>query len=251
ASAAHLRAPADLFERVGFDQNLGAQVPLDLRFRDAQGRTVRLGDYFDDRPVLLVLGYYRCPNLCGAVLDGVAQAVPGTRLGAGRQFEVIDVSIDPDEGPALAAAKQAGVARRYPQAGAMRWHFLTGSAAASSALAHAVGFRYYHDARNDQYAHAAGIVVLTPDGQVARYLFGVQFPPQSLRFGLIEASSGRIGSLIDRLVLLCCDYDPSTGRYSLLIGRILAAACLATVLVLIGLVLGLQRRARARSGARP
>jgi protein SCO1/2 len=246
-----LRAPPDLRARVGFDQRLGALVPLDPVFRDATGRRVRLGGLFDGHPVLLILGYYGCPNLCGAVLDGVARSLGATGLHTGRDVEVIDVSIDPAETPALAALKQAAYAKRHPAAGIAHWHFLTGPAVSSRALADAVGFRYYRDPRNGQYAHAAGIVLLTPRGEVSRYLFGVAYAPRALRLGLVDASGGRIGSLVDRLLLLCCAYDASTGRYSLLIGRLLAAACVATLLLLGLLLWRLERIAGARAGAAP
>lgn len=235
-----LRAPGDLLTQVGFQQNLGAQVPLDLIFRDARGATMRLGGLLAERPTLLVPGYYGCANLCDAVRAGVAHAVAKSGFVAGKQFNVVLVSIDPHETPMQARLAQANDVLAHPDAHVARWHYLTGAPAASAALTQAIGFRYFFDRRNGQYAHAAGIVVLSPQGLIAQYLFGVQFAPQTLRLALVNASQGRLGTLIDRFVLLCCDYDPSTGRYSLLITRVMQGLGIVTALTLLGLIVRLR-----------
>lgn len=242
-----VRAPPQLLERVGFEQRLGAPVPGNIELRDAQARPVRLADLFGGRPTLLVPGYFGCRNLCGLVRAGVAYALGRSGLAPGRDFNVVLVSVDPRETAADAAAAQNIDAAAAPEARVQRWHYLTGAAAASAALSQAVGFRYLPDARTGQYAHAAGVVVLTPQGTVAQYLFGVQFAPQTLRLALVAAAHGGIGTLADRLLLLCCDYDPTSGRYSLLISRVLAATGLATALALAALLAGLRRAERLRA----
>jgi protein SCO1/2 len=245
-----LRAPGDLLTRVRFDQNLGAQVPLDLAFRDAQGETLPLRGLLDGRPTLLVPGYYGCANLCDAVRAGVAHAVEKSGFVAGEQFNVVLVSIDQNETPAQALRAQVNDIRSHPHAHVARWHYLTGVGAASTALTQAIGFRYLFDGRNDQYDHAAGIVLLSPQGLVTQYLFGVQFAPQTLRLALVSASEGQMGNLADRLLLLCCDYDPSTGRYSLLISRVMQGLGLLTAIILVGLILILRRNDRRRGADR-
>ncbi|HEY6484465.1 MAG TPA: SCO family protein [Steroidobacteraceae bacterium] len=245
-----LRAPADLLQRVGFDQNLGAQVPLDLAFRDAHGTTLRLRAWLEGRPTVLVPGYYGCANLCDAVRAGVAHAVEHSGLVVGTQFNVVLVSIDQHEATAQALLAQANDGRAHPHAHVPLWHYLTGTPAASAALTHAIGFRYFFDQRDGQYDHAAGIVLLSPQGRITQYLFGVQFAPQALRLALVNASEGHIGNLVDRLLLLCCDYDPSTGRYSLLISRVMQGLGLLTALTLLTLILILRRDEWRRSADR-
>ncbi|HET6806392.1 MAG TPA: SCO family protein [Frateuria sp.] len=237
--------PADLSQRAGFDQRLGAEVPMDARFVDADGAPVDLRTLAEGKPLLLALGYYRCPNLCDVVLNGMAHTLGGLDLRPGRDFAVAFVGIDPAETPADARHAQAMLAHRHPDAHVPRWHFLTGEPAAIGALARAIGFRYFYDERLHQYAHAAGLVVVTPDGKVAQYFFGVSWPPASLRLALVNASHGGLGSLVDRLVLLCCGYDPTTGRYSLAIGRTMQVLGVAFVLALAGGWLWLRRRRRA------
>lgn len=241
------RAPApppDLTQRAGFDQRLGARIPTDARFHDADGKSTDLRTLANGKPLLLALGYYRCPNLCDVVLNGMAHTLDGLDLQPGRDFEVAFVSIDPAETPADARHTRAMLARMHPAAHVPRWHFLTGDRASIGALAQAVGFRYFYDADLHQYAHAAGLVAITPDGRVAQYFFGVSWPPASLRLALVDASHGQLGSLIDRLVLLCCGYDPTTGRYSLAIGRTMQVLGVAFVLALALWLLWLRARAR-------
>jgi protein SCO1/2 len=237
--------PADIAQQVGFDQHLGAPIPLDTRFMDADGQPIDLRALARGKPLLLALGYYRCPNLCDVVLNGMAHTLARLDLRPGRDFEVAFVSIDPAETPADARHARAMLARMQPQAQVPRWHFLTGDQTSIGALARAIGFRYFYDARLQQYAHAAGLVTITPEGKVAQYFFGVSWPPASLRLALVGASQGRLGNLVDRLVLLCCGYDPTTGRYSVAIGRTMQVLGVAFVLVLALWLLWLKTRARA------
>lgn len=237
------RAQPDPTRGVGFEQLLGAPLPQQAVLRDEAGRPVRLGDYFGARPVVLVLGYYECPNLCGLVMNGLLRSLREISFDAGEQFEVVALSIDPREGPTLAAAKKRSYLREYARDGAAGgWHFLTGGADAIEQVAGAVGFHYRYDEDVDQFAHAAGVIVATPDGRISRYLFGIDFPPRDLRLALVEASGNVIGNLSDRLWLLCCAYDPRTGRYGFFISNTLRAAAIGTALLLAALVLWLLRR---------
>jgi protein SCO1 len=234
--------PPNLLQRVGIEQRLGAQLPLGASFRDAHDVNVRLREVLGERPALVVPGYFRCANLCETVRAGVAQAVLGTGLHPGEQFNVIVLSIDPRESASDAAAAQRRDAQANPGAAVAAWRYLSGTAAASAGIADALGFHDLFDARTGQYAHAAGVVVVSPDGRVSQYLLGVRFPALTLRLALVSASQGRIGSLVDRLVLLCCAYDASTGHYSLLISRVLQSMGLLTLLTLGGLIFVLRRR---------
>ena len=207
-------AKPGVLARIGIDQRLNEQVPLDLPFVDEHGRDVKLRDYFGKRPVLLALVYYECPMLCTQVLNGVTGALKVLSFDVGREFDVIAVSINPREGPGLAAAKKQAYIDRYgrPQTAA-GWHFLTGREENIRALANAVGFRYEYDESIKQYAHGAGVELLTPSGTIARYFYGIEYSPRDLRLGIVEASAERIGSPIDSVLLLCYHYDPATGKY--------------------------------------
>ena len=232
-------------EGVTYAQRLGEQVPADLAFVDETGATVRLGDYFGTRPIVLALAYYECPMLCTQVLTGMTAGLKGMSFDAGQQFDVVVVSIDPGEGPGLAAAKKATYVAHYdrPQtAGA--WHFLTGRKAEIDRLANAVGFAYSFDSITNQYAHAAGLLVLTPDGVVARYLFGIDFAPRDLRMAIVEATDRKIASPIDSVLLYCYHYDPATGTYGLLAMRLVRLAGVAFVLAMLGGWMVLRRRER-------
>ncbi|HEX8198962.1 MAG TPA: SCO family protein, partial [Isosphaeraceae bacterium] len=199
-------APGTTLQKVGFDQNLDAQVPLDLPFRDEQGRPVRLGDYFGRRPVILTLVYYRCPMLCGLELNGLARSLKPLTPAIGRDFEVVTVSIDPTETPELAAEKKANYMKRYGRDGTEGgWHFLTGEAGSIARLAQAVGFRYTYNPQTKLYAHAAGLVILTPGGRIARYFYGIDFPAKDVQGALAEAQAGKVGAPIARLLLFCYD----------------------------------------------
>ncbi|HET9480826.1 MAG TPA: SCO family protein [Candidatus Polarisedimenticolia bacterium] len=239
------------FDQVGFDQRLGERVPLDLAFVDEAGLSVTLGDYAVDKPLVLSLAYYRCPMLCPLVQNGIAGSLKVVGLRPGTDFNVLTVSIDPGETPAMAAASRATSLERLGVEGSERgWHFLTGHREAIDRLAQAVGFRYVYDAQTGQYAHGGGIVVLTPDGRVAQYFFGIDFAPRDLRLALVEASGGRIGTVIDKLVLLCYQYDPAAGGYGLLTYRLVRAGGVLTVALLAGFVFLMLRRESARSAGR-
>lgn len=245
----HVRAPPDLHQRVGFDQELGAQVPLDAVFHDANGNPVTLRNLLHGKPLLLVPGYFTCKTLCSVVRSGVARGVRGSGLKPGRQFDVVLVSIDPHETPADARHAQKMDAANHPGAGVARWHYLTGTQASIAPLMHDIGFRYMFDARSDQFDHATGIVVLTPGGKVSQYLFGVKFPAETLRLALVDASHGSVGNIIDRLVLLCCQYDTSTGRYTLTIHRIMQGLGVSFAVLLAGFIVFLRRAENHRKEA--
>ncbi|HYU43828.1 MAG TPA: SCO family protein [Vicinamibacteria bacterium] len=228
---------------IGFDQRLGDTVPLDAVFRDETGRTVRLGDYFGSRPVVLALAYYECPMLCTVTLNGLASALDVLTFEPGREFEVVTVSFEPKETPALAAAKKAVYLRRYRRPGADKaWHFLTGDAESIRRLTQAVGFRYAWDETTKQYAHASGVMVLTSDGRLARYLYGVEYAPKDLRFAIFEAAQGKILSPVDQLLLYCYHYDPDQGRYGTTVMRILRVAGVLTLVGLGAMMATLRRR---------
>lgn len=234
-------------KEVRYEQRLGGQVPLDLAFIDEAGRLVKLGDYFGRRPVLLVLAYYHCPMLCDMVLQGVESSLKPLALEPGREFDVVVASIDPKETPALAAREKQQILARYGRpATAAGWHFLTGPQPSIARLANAVGFRYVYDPERDQFAHAAGLVILTPQGRISRYLFGLEYAPRDVRLGLIESAEGRIGGLVDQVLLYCFHYDPTTGRYSAAVMNILRLAALATVAGVVLLIFVLRRRETAQ-----
>lgn len=242
--------PVPPVKDVGFDQKLGEAVPLDLAFRDEAGKTVHLRDYLGRRPVLLSLVYFDCPMLCGMTTDGLVRSLRALRLSAGTEFDVLSVSFDPRETPEMASAKKGPVMRQYGRAGgAAGWHFLTGDKASVDALTKAVGFRYVWDAEQKQFAHATGIVVLTPEGRIARYFFGIEYPAKDLRLGLIEASEEKIGNVVDQLLLLCYHYDPKTGRYTATVRNLLKGGAAITLAAVVGLVLVLLRRERRGTGA--
>ena len=218
---------------VGIDQRLNEQVPLELAFRDEVGRAVRLGDYFDGKPVILVLAYYRCPMLCNQVLNGLVDGLRGVPLDMGEQFRVVTVSFDAREKPELAAAKKANYAESYGRGGtADGWHFLTGEQESIDRLTQAVGFRYAYDAKQDQFAHASGLMVLTPQGKLARYFYGIRYPPRDLRLALVESSEGKIGSPVDQVLLFCFNYDSTTGKYTLAVMSLVRLSGILTLLLL-------------------
>jgi protein SCO1 len=240
----------ELLQEVGLDQKLNAQIPLNLTFKDESGRTVKLGDFFGSRPVILTLNYFECPMLCTEVLNGLTGALSTLNFSIGKDFTVVTVSFDPRDTPERASAKKANYVRRYRRDGAAEgWHFLTGNEAEISMLTRAVGFRYAYNKAVGQYAHASGIIVATPDGRLSRYFYGIEYGPRDLRLALIEAADRKIGSPADQLLLACFHYDPSSGKYSLAVMRIVRAGGVATLLV-IGVAVVMMRR-RERSGPLP
>ncbi len=233
-------------QNVGIEQHLDAQLPPDLTFRDETGKTVRLGDYFSRKPLILNLVYYNCTMLCGEALAGLASAMRLVKFDVGNQFDVITVSFDPRETPEMAAAKKKDYVGRYGRANAAAgWHFLTGPPDSINALTKAVGFQYQYDAKTNQYAHATAIIVLTPQGRISRYFYGVDFPPKDLRMGLVEASQNKIGNAVDAVLLYCYHYDPETGKYGAMVANILRLAAAATILLLGSLIFILWRLDRS------
>jgi protein SCO1/2 len=223
----------EILNKVGISQNLNAQIPPDLQFRDETGKTVRIGDYFGKKPILLSLVYFDCPALCTEVLNGQLRTMKAISLDLGKDFEAVTVSFEPKDTPALAKAKRDVYAGQYGRPDAVdHWHFLTGDQPSIGALTDAVGFRYAYDSSIRQYAHAAAIMVLTPEGRIDRYFYGVVYPGRDVRLGLVEASEGKIGTLTDHALLYCYQYDPMTGKYGIVIIRVLRAAGGLTVLVL-------------------
>ena len=228
---ANVRPPG--LKNVGIQQNLNGQIPLNLTFRDETGKTVQLSDYFGQKPVILSLVYYRCPMLCGEVLSGLESALKVIKFNVGDQFNVLTVSFDPKDTPEIGAAKKAEYMERYGRPGAANgWHFLTGSQASIDALTKAAGFQYQYDPKTGQFAHSTAIMIVTPQGKIAQYYYGVEYAPKDLRLGLIQASQNKIGTVVDEVLLYCYHYDPNTGRYGAIISRILQLSALATVLIL-------------------
>lgn len=222
-----------MLQQVGIEQRLNESVPLDLKFRDETGKTVQLKDYFGKRPVILNLVYYQCPMLCGEVLSGLTSSLQLVPFDVGKQFDVITLSFDPRETPQMAREKKNTFLPRYHRAGAEQgWHFLTGEAKEIEALTKAVGFDYQYDPKIQQYAHATAIMVLTPQGKISRYLYGVEFPPKDVRLALVEASENKIGSPIDQVLLYCYHYDPATGKYGAVVMNVMRLAGGVTVLIL-------------------
>jgi protein SCO1/2 len=235
-----------IFDQVGIDQKLGAQAPLDLRFKDESGRDVQLGNYFNQkRPVILALVYYDCPMLCNQVLNGMTSALQVLRFNAGKEFDVVAVSFDPRETPALALAKRKTYLDRYKRPGAEAgFHFLTGQKDAIDALTKTVGFRYSWDDKSNQFAHASALILLTPEGKVAQYYYGIEYSPKDMRLGIIEASNEKLGNVADRLLLFCYHYDPMTGKYGALVMRMVRIGGILTMVVLGGFIVLSVRRER-------
>jgi protein SCO1 len=223
-----------ILKDIGIDQKLNAQVPADLIFRDETGREIKLGDYFaqSHRPIVLTLVYYECPMLCSMVLNEVVRTMNGlSTLSAGKDYDVLTISFDPRETTELAAAKRKGYLREYKRAsGEQGWHFLTGSDDSIRRLTEAVGFRYAWDPKFNQYVHASGFVILTPQGKVSRYFYGLDYSVKDVRLSLVEASNNQIGSPVEQVMLYCFHYDPSTGKYSLAILNLLKVTAALTVL---------------------
>ena len=241
-----------ILKDVGIEQRLGSSLPLDVILQDEQGRPVRLGQFFGRRPVILVLAYYNCPMLCTQVLNGLVSSMRAISFDAGREFEVVTLSFDPRDRPRDAAAKKEPYLREYNRPGAAAgWHFLTGGPGSIERVASAVGFRFRWDNDLAQFAHASGIFVLTPDGKVSRYFFGIEYAPRDLRLGLIEASNRKIGNPVDQILLYCYHYDPKVGKYGAVIMNIVRLAGAGAVLILSTFLFVMWRRDRRRDSADP
>lgn len=242
-----------ILKGINFEQRLGSQIPLDATFQDENGRTVQLGSYFGKKPVVLILAYYRCPMLCTLVMDGAAKAFKQLSFDLGNQFDAITVSFDPRDTPVDSRNARAKYIQVYGHPEAVEgWHFLTGQKDQIQRLTDAVGFHYAYDPRTGQYVHTAGIVVITPEGKVAQYFYGVTFDPQFLRLALVQSSKDKIGSVVDQVLLYCCTYNPDTGRYEATIGRVLQIAGALTILFLGGGLYLLHRATKNKGvGARP
>ncbi len=235
---------------IGFDQNIDQKLPLDATFRDETGKTVTLGSFYGQRPVLLAFIYYECPMLCTQVLNAMTATISMMSLDAGKDFELVLVGIDPRETPAQAAAKKTEYLHRYKRPGAEAgWHFLTGDDPEIKRVAKAAGFRYAWDEQTQQYAHPTGIIVTTPDGRLARYLFGIEYGPRDLNLSLVEASQGKVGSFADQLLLFCYHYDPMTGKYGIYVMRTLRVAGVATVLLIGTFIVVMVRREKSQQNA--
>jgi protein SCO1/2 len=232
-----------ILQQVGIDQRLNQPLPLDSTFLDENGKAVKLGDYFGQKPAVLALVYFQCPMLCSQVLNGLTSSLNVVKFNVGRDFNVITVSFDPRDTPAAANETKQRMLKRYRRPGSEEgWHFLTGKKDQIDALAQAVGFRYAWDPEIQQYAHASGIMLLTPDGHVAQYYYGIEYVPRNLQLGIVQTSQGKVGSLVDRMLLICYHYDPAKGKYGAAIFTILRLSALATMLVLGGFIFIMLRR---------
>jgi protein SCO1/2 len=235
-----------IIQSIDFEQKLDSQIPLDAHFVDENGQTVQLGQYFGKRPVVVTLVYYECPMLCTEVLNGLLHTMQEMPFSAGKEFDVVTVSIDPGETPALAAEKKAEYLRRYGRdVPADSWHFLTGQEADIKRLADSVGYKYVYDPLTDQYAHPSGIVVTTPTGKVSRYFFGVQYAARDVRLGVVEASANKIGSPVDKLLLYCYHYDPLSGKYNVAVMNLIRLFGVGTVLLMALGIFYMLRREKA------
>jgi protein SCO1 len=247
---AFAQAADDILTKASLTQKMNAQIPLDVTFRDESAKEVRLGEYFGKKPVMINLIQYRCTMLCSEEMKALAESLRELKFNVGDQFDLITVSIDARERPDLAAEYKESYVRQYGRPGAAAgWHFLTGDENAIRRLADSIGYKFTYDAKTDQFIHPDGVIVLTPEGRVARYFFHLIYPPRDLRFALMEAAANRIGSPLDAIALLCFHYDPSTGKYGLAFMKVLRLAGLATLLILGSTVLLMSRRSRAGRGS--
>jgi len=232
-----------ILTQIGIDQKLGAQIDRTIEFRDETGQTVKLGDYLGRKPIILTPVYYECPMLCSMLLNGLVKAMHVMRFTAGKDFEIVTFSIDPNEQPTLAAEKKRHYVRDYGRPSATEgWHFLTGTTDSIHQLADEIGFRYTYDNYTKQWAHTSGIVMLTPAGVVSQYFYGIEFDPTDLKLSLVQASNGKLGSLTDHVLLYCFQYDPTVGKYSIAIMRVLRVLAVATVVLIAGFILIAESR---------
>ncbi len=231
-----------VLNQVAFDQNLDSQMPLEVPMIDEQGRRVSLGQYLGAKPAILVFTYYNCPNLCPIILHGLSESLRTMQVEVGKEFDVVVVSIDPRETPEQSTAAKAAIIASYGRWGSQNgWHFLTAPEDSIVRLADTAGFHYVYDAKSDQYAHPAGILVMTPGGRISKYLYGLEFSPRDLKLALVDASSGKIGTAVDQLLLRCFHYDPTRGKYTVAIREILKYAALLTMFGVGAMVLVLSR----------
>jgi len=238
--AAEQSTERTVFDVVRFDQRMGEQLPLDVMFRDHTGKKVALREFFGKRPVILNLVYYQCPMLCTISMNGMVRGLRPLTLGVGKDFDILTISFDPSETQQLAAAKRQTYLKEYGRPSAEKgWHFLIGEQRAIDQVCEAVGFHYVYDKQTRQFAHPGGLVILTPEGKVARYLFDVEYAPRDLRLSLVEASNRRIGSPTDRLLLMCYGYDPAAGKYALVVMNVIRVTSFLTVAA-IGTFVGLS-----------
>ncbi len=237
--------PGGILKDVAFDQKLDTQVPLLLPFKDGEGRDVKLADYFGKRPVMLILGYKSCPLLCSQVLSELTRSLRPLEFSVGKDFDIVTVSIDPKEKPEVADSQRRVYLKRYDRPGAeFGWHALVGEQSSITALAKAIGFKYEYSQRTGKYAHAAGFALLTPQGRISRYFYGIEYPARELKYALITASESKIGSPIDKVVMFCYDYDPTTGKYTFAIMNTIRVLGVATALALGSFVVAMLRRDR-------
>ncbi len=239
-------------QKVKIDQRLNSQVPLDATFRDETGKTVKLGDYFGKRPVLMALVYYECPMLCTQILQGMVRSLKLVSFNPGQEFEVVVISFDARDKPPLAAAKKAAMLKSYGRPDtANGFHLLTGDLAPIKAVTESVGFQYFYDVHTDQFAHASAIYALTKEGRLSRYFYGIEYAPKDVRLGLIEAAQNKIGTPVDQILLFCYHYDPMTGKYTPVAMNILRVAGGATLAMLGGFVFTMLRRDNKPRGNAP
>lgn len=242
------KAAARAFTEVGIDQKLNDQIPLDLKFRNEEGDTVELGSFFHKKPVIISLVYYNCPMLCTQVLNGMVQTFRTLKFIAGQEFDIITVSIDHAESPEMAADKKDTYVTEYARAGVDKgWHFLVGDSLSIKKLADAVGFYFVYDPPTKQFAHASGIMVATPQGKLARYLYGIEYGAKDLTFSLMEAAQEKIGSPVDKLLLLCYHYDPTTGKYGMVVANLLRGGGALMILILGGYMFFSFRRDKKKA----
>lgn len=240
--------PAPLKE-VTFKQRLNEQLPLDIPFKDEEGRTVQLGDFFGQRPVVLAFVYYTCPMLCTQVMNGISSSLKALPFTPGRDFDVVLISFDPRETPAIAAKKkQEHLAYWSTESTAGAWHFLTGDEASIRRATAAAGFNYRWEEATSQFAHVSGLLVVTPDGRLSRYFYGVEYSPKDLRLALVESGKGKVGSAIDELLLYCYHYDPESGRYGVIVMNLIRLGGVVTLATMVGFIL-LMRRRETRASA--
>lgn len=245
----------DALQKVGIEQRLGEQLPLNAEFKDEEGRSVKLAEYFNGgRPAILALVYYECPMLCNQILNGLTGSLKGISLDAGKDFDVIAISFDARENDkaGLAKNKKAAYLERYGRPGSDGgWHFLTGEQAAIDEVTAAAGFTYRWDDASNQFAHASAIMIVTADGKLSRYFYGIDYAPRDVKLSLVDSSENKVGSVTDQLLLYCYHYDPATGKYGLQILRVLRLAAIATLLGMGAMGIFFWRRSKAARETRP